>query len=280
MITKTDAIVLKSMKFRDTSKIVTLYTRRFGKIKGVAKGARETKSKFGGTLEPLSLVSLVLYKKENRDLQLISQCDIISHFKRLHTEIERMYIGLSMVELINQLTHEEEGNDQLFLLLRETLEALENAEKNYANLLYAFELRLATIFGYAPSFDKCIQCNRIIEWNASQQTIVFDLGKGGFVCRECAGPETAHPHERTPFRSREAGRGSTFFAADGLVRILTPTAKFLERLLKAKLTSLAALEINSKFRNEIDETLRLYLRYHFEEFKDLRSAQMLERLAH
>ena len=73
MITKSEAIVLKSMDFRDSSKIVTFYTRSFGKLKGIAKGARQMKSKFGAALEPITRVSLVLYKKEHRDLQLISE---------------------------------------------------------------------------------------------------------------------------------------------------------------------------------------------------------------
>ena len=71
MIVKTDAIVLKSMRFRETSKIVTFYTRRYGKIAAVAKGARETKNKFGAALEPMTGVNLVFYKKEQRDLQLV-----------------------------------------------------------------------------------------------------------------------------------------------------------------------------------------------------------------
>jgi DNA repair protein RecO (recombination protein O) len=77
MITKTEAVVLKSMNYRDSSKIVTFYTRGFGKVKCIAKGARQMKSKFGAGLEPITNVSLVLYKKEHRELQLVSQCDAI-----------------------------------------------------------------------------------------------------------------------------------------------------------------------------------------------------------
>jgi DNA repair protein RecO (recombination protein O) len=119
MITRTDAVVLKSMKYRDSSKIVTFYSRRFGKVQGIAKGARQMKSKFGAALEPLSAVSLILYKKDHRELQLISQCDTLKTYKNIHSELERLAVGLSIIELLNQLTREEEGNDALYTLLEQ-----------------------------------------------------------------------------------------------------------------------------------------------------------------
>ena len=80
MLTKTEAIVIRSMKYGDSSKIVTFYTRQFGKLKGIAKAARRSNNKFGSSLEPLSHVMLVVYKKDHRDLHLISQCDSIQSF--------------------------------------------------------------------------------------------------------------------------------------------------------------------------------------------------------
>jgi len=71
------------MKFRDTSKIVSLYTRRFGRVSVVAKGARDRKSRFGAALEPMSHVSAVFYKKERSDLHLLSQCDLLNGFRRI-----------------------------------------------------------------------------------------------------------------------------------------------------------------------------------------------------
>src|SRR3989304_285501 len=145
MLTKTDAVVLKSMKFRDTSKIVTFYTRRYGKLKGVAEGARETKSKFGASLEPMTLLSLVLYKKEHRDLQLISQADILHRHKSIHSDFDRMPVALSVIELLNRLTHEEEENALLYALVLETLDAIDRAPRNAVNVLFAFELRVCSL---------------------------------------------------------------------------------------------------------------------------------------
>ena len=80
MLTKTEAVVLKAVKYRETSKIVTLYTKKFGKINAVAKGAMLTTSKFGASLEPMSYILAVLYKKETREVQFLSQADLIKPF--------------------------------------------------------------------------------------------------------------------------------------------------------------------------------------------------------
>ncbi len=77
---KTQAVVLKTQRLGETSKILTLYSQKFGKIKVVAKGARGLKSRFYGTLEPLNHISIVYYFKETRELQLLSQADICVKF--------------------------------------------------------------------------------------------------------------------------------------------------------------------------------------------------------
>ena len=96
-IVKTEAVVLKSMKYRETSKIITFYTRDFGKVKAIAKGARQPKNKFGSSLEPMSYVLVVLYRKEHRDLQLISQCDLIKTFRHLSEDLDKMAVCMSAI---------------------------------------------------------------------------------------------------------------------------------------------------------------------------------------
>jgi DNA repair protein RecO (recombination protein O) len=165
MITKTDAVVLKSMRYRDTSRIVTFYTRKYGKLKAIAKGARDAKSKFGASLEPMTLSSLVLYKKEQRELQFISQCDIVRQYKRIHSDIGRMAVALSVIELVNQLTQDEEENLTLFSLLVKTLDTLEKSERMFESLFYAFEIRVAGIFGFGMHLEKCVSCGKRLEFS-------------------------------------------------------------------------------------------------------------------
>ncbi|GJQ21490.1 MAG: DNA repair protein RecO [Bacteroidia bacterium] len=254
MIVRTDAVVLKSMRFRDTSKIVTFYTRRFGKVAAVAKGARETKSKFGAALEPMTEVHLVLYKKAQRDLQLVSQCDIVKPFKNIHAGMERMQTALSVLELLHQLTHDEEENPAVYALLTETLEAIDQADRNFQNYLYAFELRFSALFGFRPVFEHCFVCGRGVA--DENPRIMFRIDRGGLLCSRCADRRIG---------DRWAGISTS---------IGSPTARILQRLLTARLDSLSALAYGGPVWNEVDETLRSYLRYHFEGWRPLKSAEV------
>ena len=261
MITKTDALVLKSMRYRDTSKIVTFYTRRYGKLKAIAKGARDSKSKFGASLEPMTLSSLVLYKKEYRELQLISQCDIVKPYKRLHSEMARMAVGLSVLELVNQLTHDEEENLALFSLLGDTFDTLELTEGNCTNLLYAFELRFAALFGFGLHLERCLKCKNALTVYGTGSTVIFDIAKGGLHCQDCA---------------NERGRGDV--QSGSRYRVSVQSAALLNQFLHAPLEKISSLKSPEATGNELDKVLRLYLQYHFEDWKPLKSAKVFEKV--
>jgi DNA repair protein RecO (recombination protein O) len=260
MLIKTEAIVLKSMKYRDTSKIVTFYAKDYGKLKGIAKGARTAKNKFGSALEPMTLSMLVLYKKEHRDLHLISQCDVIDSFINLTEDLDRMTTALAVIELVNQVTHHEERNPALFALLGETLSALNSSLKNYSSYFYAFQLRLASLFGYAPNFEDCGNCGNPLVIENGEKDFAFQVARGAVFCNRCS--TAKDPSMKIGDQNVE----SISFSAQGL--------QIVRRLLKAHMSSLGNLEFEVQIGNQIDELLRLYLRYHFEGLKPLKSTEI------
>lgn len=264
MIVKTEAIVLKSMKFRDTSRIVTFYTKSFGKLKAIAKGAREIKSKFGSSLQPLSYVDLIVYKKENRDLHLISQCDIRLIYKKIYSDIESMAVGLAMAELLDKVAHEEEENARLFALVTQCLKALDVAKENYPSILYAFELRMASEFGFGPSLRRCANCGKFLQDFQPHEVVVFQIARGSVLCPACS---YAKAREKT----------SALMHHEGL-RATLETIRTLDLFLTADLDSLTSIAYDESMRNEIDETLRLYLRHHFEDLKPLKSTEVFQKL--
>lgn len=274
MIVKTEAIVLKSMRFRETSKIVTFYTRRYGKLSAVAKGARETKNKFGASLEPMTAVNLIVYKKEHRDLQLVSQCEIRKQYKKIHSEMERMAVALSVLELLHQLTHDEEENPALFSLIDETLDALEAASGKVVNFQYGFELRLCALHGFSPVFDRCVGCGNVVGLSNRGTAVVFRLDKGGMLCDAC---EAAIPPAQLRFR--ESGNDEQHGKGPAYCRIRTSTASIMERLFAARIESLGGLEYPAVVGNELGATLRSYLRYHFESVRPLKSAMVFEQMS-
>jgi DNA repair protein RecO len=274
MITKTDAVVLKSMNYRDSSKIVTFYTRSFGKVKCIAKGARQMKSKFGAGLQPITNVSLVLYKKEHRELQLLSQCDAIKTYKSIHGELERMAVALAVLELVNQLAHDEEENKALYELLVETLDEIERAAKNCVNLFFAFEIRCASIFGFSPDLESCLGCGRVLDEIGGEGSAVFQLSRGSVVCSRCSRAGTART-DTLQLKKALPGRTSGRTQEDGNTRISVGTLKILHRFLTTRLDSVTSVELSTAARNEIDGTLRLYLRQHFEDLKQIKSLDIL-----
>jgi len=196
MLVKTETIVLKTMKYRDTSKIVTFYSKEFGKLKGIAKGARTSKNKFGSSLEPMTHAMLVLYKKEHQDLHLISQCDAIDSFKSLTEDLDRMTAALAVIELVHRVTHDEEHNPALFALLMETLRALNSSKKKYSTYLYAFNLRLVSLLGYAPNFDVCGECGNPLVMESGEKEFVFQTARGAVYCHHCCLPaDYSQKHE-------------------------------------------------------------------------------------
>lgn len=152
-IIKTEAIVLKYSDYRDKSKLVTLFTRTHGKIRCIAKGVRDIKSKWGGVLQSMAYVNVIFYYKENRTLHLLSSAEYVGVFKSIYDDHEKIKIGFRMLELIDKTTMEGHENPELFKILLESLTNLDNATKNYVNLLFNFEFKTAKALGFDMNFD-------------------------------------------------------------------------------------------------------------------------------
>jgi DNA repair protein RecO (recombination protein O) len=150
MIVKTDAIVLRGRKQGDTSKLATLYTRDFGKIDVIAKGAREQKSKFGGALEMFALSTVVLYKNNKPDtLSLLSNAETVEPNHGILRSLERIETATQIIELILRAMHDEEANSELFELLASTLHAIAKWDDQAARAVqFRFYLQFARQMGF------------------------------------------------------------------------------------------------------------------------------------
>jgi len=148
-IIKTEAIVLKCTNYRETSKIVTFYTGSHGKIRGIAKGVRSTKSRWGGALQSMAYLNLFIYFKEHKDLHLISNAEYVKLYKSIYSDNDKLQTGFRIIELIDRTTADNQQNSSIFALLTDTLENLETATKNYINLLFYFEFKLCDLLGFA-----------------------------------------------------------------------------------------------------------------------------------
>ncbi|MEO8209558.1 MAG: DNA repair protein RecO [bacterium] len=152
-IVKTDAFVLKSFNYGDTSKIVTLFTKEFGKLNAIVKGARNYKSKLCGTLETMNYISVVIYLKENRELQLISKSEYIKSFQNILADFDKLQAAFKIIEILNKSVIEREINKTIFELLIHSYEKLNGSSENSLSSLLYFQIELVKILGLSPDFS-------------------------------------------------------------------------------------------------------------------------------
>ena len=174
--------MLRTHKLGEADRIVTLLTRRHGKVRAVARGVRRTGSKFGARLEPFMVADLQLY--EGRTLDVVTQAESLGSYGAEITQDYPSYTAANvMVEAADKLT-EDEGSMQQYLLLVGALRSLSRAEHGASLTLDSYLLRALALAGWAPSFQDCARCGRAGEHSA----VVVKLG--GVVCDECAPPGT------------------------------------------------------------------------------------------
>ena len=150
--------MLRSRKQGETSKILTLYTRQFGKVSAMAKGSRGVKSKYLGALETFSYISLVFYRKEQRSLQYLSQATILESFPRLHSELGKLTLAAIPCEIVDKSEETEHPNVPLFQLLLDGLRAIESNTTGLRNVLRAFQLKFIALAGFEPNLHHCHVC--------------------------------------------------------------------------------------------------------------------------
>jgi DNA repair protein RecO (recombination protein O) len=183
---RAQGFVLRQMRLGEADRIVTIYTSTHGRVRGVAKGVRRTKSRFGARLDAFTHVDVMLYKGRS-DLDVITQADILGRPKRLREDYASFCAAAAMADAVDRTTPERERNGRLFMLLRSGLEALEAGATDPPLLAYAFLAKMASASGLHPTLSVCVECG-------SPNRVAFSHARGGAVCAHCvqrADPKTA-----------------------------------------------------------------------------------------
>ncbi len=184
-IKKSRALILNSIRWQESSKIVSLYSRESGKIKVIARGALRNKSPFSGKVEALNLVDVIVSTKSSRSLQILTEVDLVESFNQLHLQIDRFPYALAILEIINQVFDDEHPNDVFFDFTVNMINSIASAEKPEI-VFYYFLLKLSSFLGFKPNFDQCKSC-------ASKNfsgNVYFSIEQGAAYCADCA--EGAH----------------------------------------------------------------------------------------
>jgi DNA repair protein RecO (recombination protein O) len=178
---KASALVLRVTDFSETSLVVSLFTREFGKIGALAKGARRLKNPFESALDVLTHCRIVFLHKSSEALDLVTEAKLVRRFRPTRQNLSGLYAGYYVAELLGGLTDDNDPHPQLFDLADETLAALAAGETVYRRLP-RFELGALRYLGHAPALQQCAECGTPIELKGR---IAFGGIHGGTLCPEC-----------------------------------------------------------------------------------------------
>lgn len=154
MIRKTEAIVLSTRKFGDSSLITTMYTRQFGRQSYLVKGYRSTKGKKRHSyFQPMSILDIVFYYKETRDLQLITETSSGYFFSDLQTNPLKITLGMVITEIFYLSVKEEEQNDPLYEFMGQILKSLDATDQKLIHIFIYFLVHLTRFLGFFPRVD-------------------------------------------------------------------------------------------------------------------------------
>ncbi|MSO57602.1 MAG: DNA repair protein RecO [Thermoleophilia bacterium] len=180
----TEAVVLRSFPFGEADRVLHLYSEAGGRIGAIAKGVRRTKSRFGGRLEPLSHVELVLHRGRG-ELYTVTGASLVHSHDRIRSDGPRLRVGLIGIEAMTRLFVEEERSERAFLAITRFLDALDEGplrpglRPGLEPLGLAFQLKLLWLSGFMPHLDGCVACG------AKARLVAFDPAAGGVVCVGC-----------------------------------------------------------------------------------------------
>jgi len=234
-IQKSLAFVLRKQELRETSLILTFYTKDFGKIKGILRGVRGPRAQCGGAnIEIFSLDEIVFYERKRGGIFTVSNCDLIDYFYPVRKSLEKLACAAYMVELLDSVTVLGGANEGAFELLSNSLKLLsgESSAKRAARI---FEIKLLSLLGLMPTMELCAGCGRRIE-----KDFRFSFHNGGLICDKCyAGDRNARP-------------------------ILAGTAKFIEHIRSYPFEKAERIKVAREVGRELEMILRRFLDYHIE----------------
>lgn len=241
-LTKTRAFVLKKIDFGDTSKIAQFYTEDFGKISAIVKGARTPNSRIGKLIDTFNHLQIILYKKENRDIQLISDVDLIDHYLTIKEDFDRMKYSNAVLELISYLTVEHDHNSRLYKGSIRIFELLNDCNRDpHLNFAKYFIFFIKEI-GYEFPVNRCSICGKVLKGNNS---VSYNF-ENGIMCFDCK--------------------------KDRLVNI--DFSEELFNLLFCLSTKKNDIKYSKKNIEQIIILLEKFIKYNIPEFKGLRSLEL------
>lgn len=243
MIQKSNAVVLKTIDFKESSLIATLFTKKHGKIAVIAKGARRPKNKFAAFLVPGQVLEVIYYMKGSRSVQTLSDVSYSLSLSDLRYDVEKMAISTITMELVSQLIHENEVNEPVFDFLISFLPWL-NKRVNVSKIIIPYvQIRLAQLLGIGLQ-SKINRSDEMMKGYINIQT----------------------------------GELSDVPSGSEAVSLTSKQFEFVKQALHSAKSTIFDISLSSNELNDLIEYLDTYFRYHIEGIKPRKSDKIFDQL--
>lgn len=230
---KTTGIVLRYANYRESDRILTLFTQEHGLITASARGCRKQKSELLPAAEQFVYGDFVLF--HNKDKYSLNSCDIRDTFYPLRGDMERLFAASYMLSITKEGAVAGEANPALLSLLLHSLSFCAYGDSNPLDLTLCFLIKALALLGYSPSITHCAKCSRDIR---AESQIAFSPPGGGALCYSCA---------------------SSY--SEGISPI---SLEALRRMLRIDAAEMARVQLPQVVRNELERNLGEYAEYVFE----------------
>ena len=185
---KAEAIVIRQADFSESSRVVTFFSKEFGKFSALAKGAKRLKGPFDAALDLLSTCRIVFIRKSSGTLSLLTQASLESRFSPVSGSLNSLYGGYYVADLLCSLTEDEDRDPDIYSLAHTALKELSDPEADSAASIIQFEIGLLRQAGLFPNLSECSVCGQSV---TSEKKYAHWVSQGGLLCSDCRRQEYA-----------------------------------------------------------------------------------------
>ena len=232
---RTKGIVVREVNTGEADKVITIFSKNFGKISALAKGARRAKSKLSAGTQFLSYSDFVLF--HGREMHMVNSCELIEPFYSISGDIIKLTYSAHLVDIINDVVQENQPSGRILQLFLNSLHMLAKTDKSPELIARIFEFRLLSIIGYAPFVRGCVICGRD-DFNRTH----FSHKKCGFICES----ESCISNDRYA------------------IEISSGAAKAIQHIVHSNIDSLFGFTVSQTVLEELGRVSRRYLRERLE----------------
>ncbi|WP_250674185.1 DNA repair protein RecO [Paraclostridium ghonii] len=244
IIVNTQGIVLRSARYKESDLILTIFTRKLGKISAIAKGAKRNKSSLLSSSQVFSYSNFTL--KNQGNMYRVSQSEIIKNFYNIAYDIEAFSYATYITSLVDGSIYENQTNNRLFVLLAQTLYLYTQNEVDKEYVTRAFELKFLDYIGFKPIVNKCVNCN-----TTNLKSSVFNVDEGGILCEKC---KKNHVYN---------------------FKIDSTTIKLMDYIFRNDILTCSKAKVSKYLVNELTKILRVYIQVYVDN-ANIKSLHLLQ----